>query len=341
MPALRWKWIVLAAGLLSLASSSRGQTPGLPLSQLEPLPPSAAGLSSDMVHGGMTGGGMIGSEMLAGPPQEYFDLDSWLASNAGPTCPCDEWSWQVLPDGLIYKSPLAATKESRLSTQFFNVDGDGLLWDSTLGGRVGILRYGTDDAAWPQGWQWDLEGSGQVRLDPDEERDVRSVDFRAGTGLTYGYGRHRLRLGYYHISSHLGDEFVIKNPGFPRLNYVRDAMNLGYSYYWTDNLRLYADTSWAFYGDYTGNWHFQFGVDYAPARPTGLRGAPFFAINGDIREELDYSGNLVVQAGWAWRGDRSSHLLRSGLHYYNGMSNQFSFYRDFEQQIGGGIWYDY
>ena len=30
-----------------------------------------------------------------------------------------------------------------------------------------------------------------------------------------------------------------------------------------------------------------------------------------------------------------------GLHYYNGYSNQFSFYHVFEQQIGFGLWYDY
>jgi hypothetical protein len=189
MPALHWKRIVLIAGLLLPASIGFGQTPGLPLSQLEPLPPA------------------VGGGMLVGPEQEYFDLDTWLATNAGPTCPRDDWSWQILPDGLIYKSYLASVKESRLSTYVFDVDGDGILWDSTLGGRVGLLRYGTDEAAWPQGWQWDLEGSGQVRLDPDVERDLRSADFRAGTGLTYGYSRHRVRAGYFHISSHAGDEF--------------------------------------------------------------------------------------------------------------------------------------
>ena len=64
-------------------------------------------------------------------------------------------------------------------------------------------------------------------------------------------------------------------------------------------------------------------------------------MNGHLREELNYSGNFTLQTGWAWRGDRSSHLLRAGFHYYNGLSNQYSFFRQFEQQIGGGVWYDY
>lgn len=322
------------AGLLAGAIPAQGQAPLGAMSQLEPLPP---GQPTIVVPGAEYVPGLAPAIC---PPQDCFDLDAWLA-NAGPTVPRDDWSWQLLPDGIVYKSYLASAKESRLGTQFIDESDDGELWDTTLGGRIGILRFGTWDSAWPQGWQIDVEGSSQCRLDPYEERDLRSADFRAGAALTYGYGRHGLKLGYYHLSSHVGDEFLLKNPGFARVNYVRDALSLGYSYYCTDNLRLYADTSWAFYGDFTGDWDFQFGLDYAPARPTGMRGAPFFAINGHLRQELDFSGNLVVQAGWAWRGDHSSHLLRTGLHYYNGASNQFSFFRDYEQQIGAGVWYDF
>ena len=60
-----------------------------------------------------------------------------------------------------------------------------------------------------------------------------------------------------------------------------------------------------------------------------------------LRQELDYSGNFTAQLGWAWVGDYTSHMLRIGAHYYNGLSNQYSFYQYFEQQIGLGVWYDY
>ena len=36
------------------------------------------------------------------------------------------------------------------------------------------------------------------------------------------------------------------------------------------------------------------GADWAPACNTGLRGAPFVALNGDLREEVDFGGNFVV-----------------------------------------------
>jgi hypothetical protein len=280
--------------------------------------------------------------MSEGPPLDYFDLDAWmLGSDANPLAPRSDWRWQLLPDGIPYKAYLANPKESRLGTQVFNLKGDGAMWDSTLGGRVGLLRYGTDDPAWPQGWQFDVEGSAQVRLDPDENLDLRSVDYRIGAPLTYAYGRHRIKFGYYHLCSHLGDEFIAAHPSFTHLNFVRDTITVGYAYYLTENLRLYSELGWAFHTDISQPWEFQFGLDYSPARATGLAGAPFFALHGHLRQELNYSGNFVLQAGWAWRGANSSHLLRTGLHYYNGLSDQYSFFRNFEQQIGAGLWYDY
>jgi hypothetical protein len=272
----------------------------------------------------------------------YFDLDNWLlASENNPLMPRTDWSWQLLPDGILYRAYAAGSKESRLGTQIFHSQGDGAVWDSTLGGQVGFLRFGTREAAWAQGWQLDLEGSAQVRLDPDENLDLRSVDYRVGSPLTYAYGRHRLKLGYYHLCSHLGDEFLAAHPTFQHLNFVRDALVLGYAYYVTEQLRVYGEMGWAFHADVSQPWEFQFGLDYTPARPTGMAGAPFFAVHGHLREELDFSGNFVLQAGWAWRGEHSSHLLRAGLHYYNGLSDQYSFYQNFEQQIGGGMWYDF
>ena len=206
---------------------------------------------------------------------------------------------------------------------------------------MGILRFGDSDPVMPQGFQIDVEGSAQARLNLTDNVDVTSVDFRGGLPLTYGYGPWRLMAGYYHLSSHLGDEFLLKNPDYPRLNFARDVLLFGASYYLTDDLRIYGEAGWAFFTDVSAPWEFQFGIDYAPAAPTGARGAPFFAINGHIREELDYSGNVTVQAGWAWRSAQNGSLLRIGGHYFNGASWQYSFYNQFEQQLGVGIWYDF
>ena len=72
-----------------------------------------------------------------------------------------------------------------------------------------------------------------------------------------------------------------------------------------------------------------------------VAGSPFVALNGHLRQEVDFGGNFVAQAGWQWRGSDCEHLLRAGVHYYNGKSPQFQFFDRFEHQIGFGIWYDF
>ena len=252
-----------------------------------------------------------------------------------------DWTVHWLPDGLIYRSYLAGAKEPRMSSMLAFNDDLGPLWDLTLGGRVGIFRFGTDDSVRPEGFQFDLEGAGMPQLRLDNDRDLEAVDFRGGFPLSYGIGPWATKVAYYHLSSHAGDEFLAKNPAFQRVNYSRDAFVIGQSYYFTPALRLYGEAGWAFYSDVSEPWEFQFGADYSPLCPTGLRGAPFAAINGHLREEVGFGGNLVVQAGWQWRPARNGQLLRLGLQYYNGKSNQFEFYNRNENKIGMGVWYDY
>ena len=74
--------------------------------------------------------------------------------------------------------------------------------------------------------------------------------------------------------------------------------------------------------------------------PMGLRSAPFFAVNGHIREDNDYSGNLTVETGLQWRGG-GGNLFRVGMIYFCGMSDQYEFFDDYENKIGMGIWYDF
>ena len=251
-----------------------------------------------------------------------------------------DWTPQFLPAGLIYRSYLAGVKESRMATVFDSDYKNGWMWDITLGARVGLFRFGSTNPIRPEGFQIDLEGSAQPRLALEQNEDLQAVDFRAGLPITYGIGRWATKFAVYHLSAHAGDEYMVANPGFQRINYVRDEFVLGQSYYITDDLRLYGEVGWAFNADIAKPWEFQFGADYSPLAHS-KRGSPFAAINGYIRQEQNYSGNLVVQAGWQWRPWNDGKLLRAGVQYYNGKSNQFEFYDRFENKVGVGIWYDF
>lgn len=262
----------------------------------------------------------------------------WATTDSG-----EPWTWHLLPDGVVYKSYLAGEREPRLSTSFVHDKGGEWQWDSTLGGRASIVRYGTENSMQAQGWELQVEGAAFVRLLPENERDVAAVDFRAGVPLAYRNGPYQFRFGYYHISSHLGDEFLLKNPGYDRLNYSRDSLILGAGYFPTENLRVYAELGWAVI--YTSGgaepWEVQTGFEWQTQQPTGIRGAPYFAMNIHLRQEVDWGGNVNLLAGWMWRGFRADHTFRTGLQYFNGKDAQFSFLQENQQLIGWGIRYDY
>jgi hypothetical protein len=283
----------------------------------------------------------------AGPPptawETGYPIDFGPAIVGERLAPDDPllWQWRVLPAGVVYPSYMAGVKESRIGAQTFVAD-DMWLMDVTLGGRAAILRYGDNNAQRPQGWELAIEGAAFPRLNFDENWDLEAVDFRFGVPLTYGRDEFQFKFAYYHLSAHLGDELAIReNLLSQRINYARDALVLGVSYRPLPAWRWYAETSWAFYYDEGAlPWEFQFGLDLAQPGPTGSAGTPFAAINGHLREDVDFGGNLVVQAGWLWRGETTS-TLRLGVHYFNGKTNQFEFYDQFEQQIGAGLWYDF
>lgn len=311
------------------------------LSQLEPDLPAAG----EIWEGPIVSPTSSVPGMMVDEPDSYIQGSAYDGGYAyDPAWNEEVWDWHLLPSGLIYQSYLAGVHEPRFAS-VWNYDKDrGWYWDSTLGGRVGLLRYGTASNNRPQGWQLDIEGAAMPRLTlEDGLRDLESADFRAGVPLTYGEGDFQFKFAYYHLSSHLGDEYMLRNPmGYRRINYTRDALVFGTSYYMYPTLRLYGEASYAFGADGGAQpWEFQFGFDHAPAMPTGCKGAPFVAANVHLREDVDFGGNFVFQTGWAWRGPCSSRLLRVGVQYYNGKSQQYEFFDQFEEQFGIGMWFDY
>jgi hypothetical protein len=312
-----------------LTVSGHAQTSGEP--QLEPIEPVL--IDSQWVEG---------TPIEESPPDENWHDEVPLEASLVDDCEPDR-SWQWLPTGLIYPSYWAGPHEPRASLVAFHEGEDRTLWDATLGGRFGLLRCGNCDPIRPQGFQVDFYGAAISRLDVEHQQDLDSTDYVFGVPLTYGAGDWQFKFGYAHLSSHLGDERVLQDPMAldERVNYVRDAIVFGTSYYLHPMWRKYGEVGWAFHNSGGAQpWEAQFGTELSLPGPTGAAGSPFFAVNGRMREEHDFGGDLTVQAGWLRRGGFGQ-TMRVGAHYYNGKSSQFQFFDQSEEQIGLGLWYDF
>lgn len=263
-----------------------------------------------------------------------------LQANSGCCQRCE--SWQILPAGILYKSYIAGEKEPRMAAALLSERDRGSVFEATIGGRLGFVRYGTHGPVDPQGFQWDLEGAAMLRQDIEQELDVEAVDFRVGSVLTWRRGRNAVKAGYYHLSSHLGDEFLIRNPGYPRLNYVRDALLVGIRHHLRPDLQIYGEVSYSVNTDGGAEpLELQFGFEYTPIEVGNRTNAPVLAVNGHSRQEFDFGGSVNVIAGWEWRGRHNNRRLRIGGQYYNGKEIQWSFYDESVAFTGIGIWYDF
>lgn len=304
------------------------------------MPPSGP---NDNVNAWVPGPSILPREALDPSPPALGS-----GAQAGPALPPsallsgrESWRWQFLPEGLLYKNYLAGPRESRLGTNFVHQRSGGWTWDPTIGAHFGVLRYGNEDPLQPEGWQVDIEAAAFPRIRLNATHTMVSMDFRFGVPLTWRRGAWEWKFGYYHDCSHLGDEYMVEQHSLERSNYMRDALVLGVAVRPIPLARFYAEGDWAFVDDDGAKpWHFQFGVDVSPAQPNRGLPYPFLAINTRLREEVDYSGGLTVQTGLQWRSE-ANRLLRVGMQYFNGMSDQCQFTHQFEEQIGFGIWYDY
>lgn len=275
------------------------------------------------------------AEDLLPPDRSHYD-PSWNTANYTPN------TLQVLPSGLLYRSYLAGEKESRIGASWLKDRNGKLNWETTLGGRVGLLRYGTTGAVQPRGWQLDIEGAALPMIYPgDPSSPLQATDYRFGILSTWAFDDWHVKAGYYHLSSHVGDELLIANPAFQRLNYVRDSSILGVVYDLTPEWQTYGEIGYAFNAeDGAEPLELQYGLQYSPM-DSSLRGAPFAAINGHTRQDFDYITSVNVMAGWQWRGAESQHLWRMGFQYYKGPSLQYEFAGRNDRLIGGGVWFDF
>lgn len=252
------------------------------------------------------------------------------------------WTHQILPEGLLYRSYIAGEKEPRFGVSWLYDRKDQWRWEVTLGARRGIWRNGTTSATNPEGWQLDIEGAAQPQLNPQESQDLDAVDYRFGLPLTYRRGPFALKMGYYHISSHAGDEYMERNPGFTRINYVRESLIFGAAYRFADDWQVYGEFGYAFaVSGGAKPWEIQFGLEYSPNTRGSHKGGPFAAANVHLREEVNWGGSINMLAGWQWMSNQNTGTLRTGFQFYNGKSMQYEFFENDEQMVGFGIWYDY
>lgn len=116
-----------------------------------------------------------------------------------------------------------------------------------LGNLSGELQLGIEGGAWAV-FRFDT-------LDPGEMAELINTDFYLGIPVSFKFDKWSFRFRLYHISGHLGDEFIVTNPSFERHNPSFEAIDLFAAYQVIESLRLYAGMGRVMHSDDT--YHLQ------------------------------------------------------------------------------------
>lgn len=209
--------------------------------------------------------------------------------------------------------------------------------DVSFGNTMGVYRW-LD--VWPWGGQLeiDVEGAVWVCFDPlHSSSPLMNADYYGGVTIDYAAGPLAFRLRAYHISSHIGDEFILNHQEFDRRNPSAEYLDLYVSYYPTDDIRWYGGIGAVVAQDRS----FPFGRFYAEAgvelhlnqlgwidQRQQLFGRPFFGMDFKYQTKQDKHINQTYVLGYEWgKLVGLQRLFRIFVEYHDGYSYEGQFQR--------------
>lgn len=254
-----------------------------------------------------------------------------------PCCPDACWGEWLPEDPVLFRPFMADPRQVTLSVGWrFN--------DNALGKNIIPVSYGDTIAfyrfhnVWPYcgDFQIELEGALWAVFNPlAEEAPLINADYYVGCPLTYAFDRWQFRLRGFHISSHIGDEFLLTHPRFDRKNPSAEYIDFFISHDLTDEIRLYAGLGYIVHQDssfHVPPFYQEAGFEIRMPRfgfysyCQQLYGEPIFAVHmrhrADFRKHVDMTYIIGYEFG-KMRGLRRR--LRAFLEYHDGYSLEGQF----------------
>lgn len=169
---------------------------------------------------------------------------------------------------------------------------------------------------------------------PDGGTELVNTDFFAGIPLTYARDQWSFRFRLYHISSHLGDEYMVNHPNVKRLNPSIEAIDLAAAYQVTESLRFYVIPGAIVHSDPTFPWqpmYIQYGMESSfletKFEKQKLYGALYIALHFRNYQQLNWNFDGTYRGGYEFTKLQGiGRRLRLYIEYHHGYSleGQFS-----------------
>ena len=245
---------------------------------------------------------------------------------------CGLWGVWLPECPVLFRTLLADPRQINYSVGWrFNDQALGKnIIDISFGDTLAIYRWNNIGPCHGE-LQLELEGALWAVFNPlSDDSPLINADYYVGFPITYAFGRWQFRLRGYHVSTHLGDEFILGQSYIDRRNPSAEFIDFFVSNDFTDEIRYYAGIGVIVHQDETfktGRVFAEVGAELR-LRHLGftdfcnqLYGEPFYAMNfrfrKDFKHHIDQTYVLGYEIGKLYGLCRK---VRAYIEYHDGYS---------------------
>jgi hypothetical protein len=278
-------------------------------------------------------------------PAAASPLPTTAATPSGPAVEAEvpQRGLEVLPKGLLFAPLIADPRWPHFSAVYQRYHEDARLGNAataSLGETFSLVRgpVGKQGGAWEVGIQagvfslFDLDAPSS---------DLVNTDYLVGVPFAYRAKNFSALARFFHQSSHLGDEFLLRNRA-NRVNLSYEGVDVRLSYDLFDALRLYGGGGYLFDRDPASldPGLVQYGIEVtSPWSFAGGAATPIAAADFQNTEESNWRTQSSVLTGLQLERVRiADTALLLGLEWFRGQSPNGQFYGRKVEWFGVGAY---
>ena len=246
----------------------------------------------------------------------------------------------LLPKGRLFDPLMADPRWAHFSIAYhYYLNNKELrsVGSTSFGEFLSLFR---DDFPLGGEWQVGVQAGVFAIFDLDSDSmDLINADYWVGIPVTYRNNKFSSLFRVFHQSSHLGDEFLLRNNP-ERVNLSYESVDAKVSYDITDWLRLYGGAGYIFHREPMDlkPWSTQFGTELkSPSKFLGGVARPVAGVDIKNWEENKWSTDISIRFGLQLESAKTeSHTFQILIEYFRGHSPNGQFYEKPIEYMGIG-----
>jgi hypothetical protein len=255
----------------------------------------------------------------------------------------------VLPTGHLFRPLLADPRWAHFSAAYRNYVGNNI--DGNHNGSVSFgetlpfyrANFGQSIAQWEVGLQAGVFSDFNLGA---PSTDLINTDFIASLYSSFRVNEASAFARLYHQSSHLGDEFLLRElTDLERINLSYEGVDLRLSYELPYGVRVYGGGGGIFRKEPSTikPWSVQYGMEFrSPWRMESASIRPILAVDFKNHEQNNWNADISARAGFQFDNYQSfNRRLQFLIEYFNGHSPTGQFFREKVEYVGFGAHYHF